>query len=227
MKGLSINKPILFPADTIIEVVGNVGSGRTTICKKIAKISNLNCHLIKTHTTNPFLSKYVKNQERWAFTTDVQFTYERAKQVHQIVRHLKESPLIIDNSFDMHLYVYSKNEYLEGEMNQDEWELLQKIQRELLRETPPITATIFLDVPIDMIMKRIEERAREHELEYSKKYLTQLQDRIAEYRKDLIALKKRKTIATYNRVAKELTFHTSPNPSIKKLFQVFKALSLP
>lgn len=211
---------ILFPINYIIEIVGNVASGKTTTAKRIAHISSFAYMDCDVYSKNPFLPLSVKNPDRWALTNDLQFAYTRSKKIPQLLKKMEEEPMVLDAGFNMGHFVYSKASFREGNMTEDEWHLLSNIHEKLLTHIPPIQATIFLDVPVEALMERIWKRGREHEQSYSRKYVSDLQKHVDAYKQDMIALKQRKIIATYKQLEKELVFHTKADTKIAKLISL-------
>jgi deoxyadenosine/deoxycytidine kinase len=221
MKKIIHNKEItymLFPANFVIEILGNIAAGKTTTSRNIAKISSFAYVDCDVYTKNPFLELAVKGPRRWAFTNELNFSYERARKIPHVLKLIQSEPLVLDSGFDMGHFVYAKNGYVNEDMTDEEWKLLTNLHQKLIIHAPRIDAAIFLDVPIDLLMKRMWERGREHEQHYSRKYIEDTQSRIEEYKNDMIALKKRKVIATYHQLEKKLEFHTKEDKKIEKLF---------
>jgi deoxyguanosine kinase len=201
-----------------MEILGNIAAGKTTTSRHIARISSFAYIDCDIYSKNPFLSLAAKEPKRWAFTNELYFSTQRAKKIPKVLNLSQSEPLVLDSGCDMGHYVYAKARYLAEDMTCDEWELLAHLHQKLLIHAPTIDVAIFLDVPLDTLMQRIWKRGREHEQHYSKKYLEEAQQRIEEYKNDMIALKKRKTIATYHQLERELEFHTKEDKKLKELF---------
>nr|MBP9719605.1 deoxynucleoside kinase [Candidatus Levybacteria bacterium] len=201
-----------------IEILGNIASGKTTTAHRIAHISSFAYMDVDVYKKNPFLCLFATNRRRWAFTNEISFSFERSKKIPQILKQTEAEPIVLDSGFDMGHFVYAKTGFLGGDMTEEEWKLLAAMHEKLLTHAPTINAAIFLDVPIDLLMKRMWKRGREFEQDYSRKYIMDVQAQIDAYKNDCIALKKRKIIATYHQVEKELEFHTAEDSKLKKLF---------
>jgi deoxyadenosine/deoxycytidine kinase len=209
---------MLFPANYNIEILGNVAAGKTTTSRNIAKISSFAYVDCEVYSKNPFLALAAKAPRRWGFTNELNFSYERARKIPYVLKQMQSEALVFDSGFDMGHFVYAKSNYLAGDMTEDEWRFLTNLHQKLITHVPVIHASIFLHIPIDVLMKRMWDRGREHEQHYSKKYVENAQERIEEYKNDIIALKKRKVIATYHQLEKRLEFHTKEDRKIEKLF---------
>lgn len=221
MKKIIHNKEItymLFPANYNIEILGNIAAGKSTLSRSIAKISSFAYVDCEVYSKNPFLPLATKSPKRWAFTTELNFSYERAKKIPHVLKLMQSEALVLDSGFDMGHFVYAKASHLIKDLTDDEWKFLTELHQKLIIHAPQIHASIFIDVPIDILIKRMWDRGRAHEQNYSKKYLEDAQERIEEYKNDMIALKKRRVIATYYQLEKRLEFHTKEDIKIKKLF---------
>lgn len=188
---------IALPKNTIVEVVGNVGTGKTTLSKKLAKKLGAKYIDVDPFVENPFLQLYVKNRKKLAFTTALHFSYSRSELIPKVTTTLP-SPIILDHGFESGLFMYPLSSFQLGEMTEDEWEFLQKIHAKLMEKLPPVTISIFLNLDSKSIMERLKKRGRQHEALYSQKYIEQLQKGLDEYKKLLIKKRLRKSIFSYN-----------------------------
>lgn len=65
-----------------LAVEGNIGAGKTTLCKMLER--DYNCRLIlEQFTDNPFLPFFYENPERYAFPVELFFMTERHKQLQE------------------------------------------------------------------------------------------------------------------------------------------------
>lgn len=178
----------------IIEVIGIVASGKTTLAKTLAKKQTSIYLDIDLFLKNPFLVENTKNPKRWAFTTGLHFSFNRVQQIPLLVQKLKKKSVILDQGFDMGIYVYSKTRFIQGNMSDREWQFLLELHEYFIKDAPPIQTTIVLQISIPEIMRRIKKRGRPHEKLYTRKYLQQLDTNLREYVSDLVESGKRKTI---------------------------------
>jgi deoxyadenosine/deoxycytidine kinase len=98
----------------------------------------------------------------------------------------------------MGIEVYSKTSYLNGEMTDSEWQLLNTLHGQLMTSAPKSQVTIILEIPVKILMKRIKERARDHEQSYSETYVKALNERLIEYRQSLIKLTHTDSLMQFN-----------------------------
>ena len=110
-----------------ITVIGNVGSGKTTLAKILAEKLSAIYIDAEMYTLNPFLPLYVKDHTRWALATELFFTLERAKYLKTELSKNESKTKIIDSGLLMGIEVYAKHHYKAGTMTKEEWVLFKKL----------------------------------------------------------------------------------------------------
>ncbi len=81
MKHTTNTQPWPFPYQ-FIAIEGNIGAGKTTLTRMIAK--DYGCQLVlEQFADNPFLPYFYDNPERHAFTVELFFMTERHKQLQE------------------------------------------------------------------------------------------------------------------------------------------------
>lgn len=207
---------------SIIEIVGNVGSGKTTLSKRMSK--DIKCKYINAdpYLENPFLPLFIKNKSKWSFITGLHFAYYRALEASKSIKFVGKIPLVVDHGFETGLYMYSKNEFLNKQMNKDEWDFL-KVLHDGFMEKANLKPNIIIFIEVDMptIAKRLKERGRAHEQSYSKKYILELQERLNEYKLMLIQNKARETVITVSPQKKQLSVSGKPQSTIVNYLKTY------
>lgn len=193
----------LIPKGKIVEILGIPGSGKTTLATWLSEQTSCKYIDADIFVRNPFLSLNSSDPQRWCFTTGLCFSYERAQQAERLIPLLRQSAVVLDSSFDMGIYVYSKNRYLHQEMTEAEWDLLTQIHTALMSRVPPIDYTVVVDVPVEVILERIKERNRPHEKAYTREFIQDLQLRLMEYKDSLWKEKRRRGIMIFKPLSPE------------------------
>ena len=204
---------VRFSDNTLVEVIGNVASGKTTLAKKLPEYTNLAYADIDLFEENPFMVPSVEDPTRWVFTEEVYFDFLRSKQIPKVLEELKHTPLVLDQGFHMPFYMYTINRYKQKHMTEKEWEFAQKLHSHLLEGAPVASTAVFLDVPVDVLLQRMNARGRkderEHEKLYTREYLTQLEVGLREYVKTYIDANK--MVITYNQHENSFTSYGNPH----------------
>lgn len=162
-----------------ITVIGNVGSGKTTLAKILAeKLSGI---LIDAdpYTLNPFLPLYAENHARWALATELFFTLSRAQKLEVELGKNKSKIKIIDSGLLMGIEVYAKHHRKAGTMTGDEWTLFKKLTKDSINSKliyPDLV--IYCRCDIRTCLERIEARGRKFETHHSRKYLKNLENNL-------------------------------------------------
>ena len=178
----------------IIEVIGIVASGKTTLSKKLATLLQMEYVDIDLYLDNPILTSVSSNRERFSFVTGLHFSYERSKKIQDVQKLMKKRSVILDQGFDMGLYTYSANAFQQKLMTKEEYEFLVTLHKDFMKDSPIIDTTIILDPSIESIFSRIKNRGREHEKQYSAQYIRGLMAEFHKYINVLQSGRSRKTV---------------------------------
>jgi deoxyadenosine/deoxycytidine kinase len=114
--------------NTIVTVVGNVGSGKSTAVPIIAEAIGANILFADNlfQTTNPFRENFLKNINRWAFTTELWMMVERIKLFNQYITENKNKRTVIDSGLLMS-WVYTYGHFVNKIITKEEWQLYETI----------------------------------------------------------------------------------------------------
>ncbi len=175
------------PKGKIITVIGNVGSGKTTLSLKLSKL--LNARLVKADTfylTNPFFPLAVKDRRRWSLTSDLWFLYKRVEMMKKTLSKKNKKYVVIDSGLPMS-WVYSHSRIKSGFCNRQEWELYKIYNNLLTNSLPKTTILIQLKASTDFLLKRIKKRGRDFEIKFfDKNYLNSLANSLMTYKKEIV-----------------------------------------
>lgn len=150
-------------------IEGNIGAGKTTLAKMLAK--DLNAKLIlEQFADNPFLPKFYKNPERYSFPLELSFLAERYTQLNTELRSasLFHSLTIADYYF-MKSLIFAQNT-----LSGDELNLYKQLFSIIYNSLPKPDLYVYLHLPVDRLLKNIKKRGRDFEQDISPDYLNQL-----------------------------------------------------
>lgn len=159
-----------------IAIEGNIGAGKTTLCKMMEKDFGAQL-ILEQFTDNPFLPYFYKNPDRYAFQVELFFMTERHKQLQEFLsqRSLFQEFTISDYFFIKTL-LFAKNNLID-----EEYRLFQRLFNVLNTTFRKPDLLVYLHRPVDDLMKNIENRGRDYEKDIKPEYLLSLQQAYFDY----------------------------------------------
>lgn len=159
-----------------IAIEGNIGAGKTTLCKMLEKDFKANL-VLEQFTDNPFLPYFYKNPERYAFQVELFFMTERHKQLQE---NLSQRSLFKDftvsDYFFLKTLLFAKNNLID-----EEYRLFQRLFNVLNNTFRKPDLLVYLHRPVEDLMKNIHNRGREYEQDIKPEYLLSLQQAYFDY----------------------------------------------
>lgn len=161
-----------------LTIIGNVASGKTTAMPILANA--LNAQMIAAddlfQTSNPFREQYLNDIQRWSFTNELWMTKARASLMDEHAKLGKTDQLTLVDSGLLMSFVYSHSHVLTGKWTSAEWGLYEELFDHFATDFIQQTQVVYLEYSLDTLMKRLQKRAREYELQYyTKAYLAQIE----------------------------------------------------
>jgi len=158
-----------------IVIEGPIGCGKTTLARKLADRypSNL---LLENAAANPFLPKFYQDADRYALPTQLFFLFQRTEQIRELSqRDLFGGATIAD------FFLEKDPLFARLNLNDEEFALYRQIyQHQQLQTTAP-DLVIYLQTPVDALLKRVEQRNIQYEQSISREYLAQLAEIYGEF----------------------------------------------
>ena len=157
-----------------VAIAGNIGAGKTTLTKLLAKHYSWEAHL-EDVVDNPYLDDFYNQMERWSFNLQVYFLNSRFRQVLQIRQSGKS--VIQDRTIYEDAHIFAPNLHAMGLMTNRDFENYSSLFQlmESLVQGPDIL--IFLRSTIPNLVKQIHKRGRDYENSISIDYLSRLNER--------------------------------------------------
>lgn len=152
-------------------IEGNIGSGKTTLAKKLAQ--DLNAKLIlEQFADNPFLPKFYKDQERYSFPLELSFLADRYNQIKKEVLNLDLfHPLLIADYYFAKTAIFAQNT-----LKPDEYHLFRQIFNMVSETIPKPDLYVFLHADTSKLLKNIKKRGRDYEQDISADYLEKIRE---------------------------------------------------
>ena len=150
-----------------IAIEGPIGVGKTTLARRLAESLGYPL-LLEPSTENPFLDRFYREGHRHALPTQLFFLLHRAQQIDQVRDDLLGSVLIAD-------FLIEKDKlFAELNLDQNEFELYQRIHQALDLKPPSPDLVVYLQAPVSVLLRRIRRRGIGFEQQMDSNYLTAL-----------------------------------------------------
>ena len=152
-----------------IVIEGNIGSGKTTLSKKLAERWNSRL-MLEEFKDNPFLPKFYENPKQHGFALELSFLAERYHQKRDELNKtdLFKPGIVCDYSFAKSL-VFSRIN-----LDEDEFELYNNLFHIIHGRLPKPDLLVFLYCSAEKSLKQIKKRGRDYEQEITSEYLDQI-----------------------------------------------------
>lgn len=171
----------------MITVVGNIGSGKTTVSPIIAKMLKAK-HVDADNlfqTIDPFRELYLNDVKRWALANELWLTLERVVLVKKYLRANKDKLLVVDSGLLMS-WAYTHGHFLAGTMTKEEWQLYRRLFDKIAINLFASSLVVALDCSVPTLIKRIKKRGRGFELKYyNPTYLKQIDNGLVKLKEKL------------------------------------------
>jgi len=161
-----------------LTIEGNIGSGKTSLAKKIA--SDFNGKLIlEEFADNPFLPKFYKDSKPNAFPLELFFMAERFNQLSG-----EKSEIDLFSKFTVSDYSFFKSKlFAQNNLEQDELNLFNRLYNIMFSTVKKPDLLIYLHADIERLQENIKIRGREYEENISNNYLKEIEKKYFDYLK--------------------------------------------
>ena len=171
-----VNKWLKNPKNTyslgdlnFIAIEGNIGAGKTSLAKKISKDFNAKL-ILERFADNPFLPKFYKEPERYAFTLEMSFLADRYQQISDDLSQLDLFKDFMVSDYDVHKsLIFSKIT-----LPEDEFRLYRKLFYQVYKDIARPDLYVYLYQNTERLQENIKKRGRKYEKEIQDEYLEKI-----------------------------------------------------
>jgi len=157
-----------------IAVAGNIGAGKTTLTKLLAKHYKWEAHF-EDVVDNPYLDDFYNQMERWSFNLQIYFLNHRYRQILKIRESGKN--VIQDRTIYEDAYIFAPNLHAMGLMANRDFKNYSSLFELMESLVQPPDLMIYLRSSIPNLVSQIHKRGREYENTISIEYLSRLNER--------------------------------------------------
>ena len=161
-----------------IAIAGNIGAGKTTLTKMLAKYYGWEPRF-ESVSFNPYLEDYYSDIQRWAFCLETYFLKERFKDM-MVVQQASHT-IVQDRSIFEGVYVFVRNNYERGDLSQRDFETFMELFDLMMSMVNPPDLLIYLKSSIPNLVAQIQKRGREYEQAMQIDYLKDLNDKYEDF----------------------------------------------
>ena len=151
-----------------IVVEGPIGVGKTTLATRLAE-SFASDVLLEGADENPFLERFYQDPKGAALQTQLFFLFQRARQMSELKQSDMFRPVRVAD------FIMEKDRlFAELTLDKDEFNLYEQVDQHVTIDSPTPDLVIYLQAPVDVLIKRVSKRARFYEKGMNSAYLERI-----------------------------------------------------
>ncbi len=157
----------------LIVVEGPIGVGKTTLAQRLAR--DLQAHpLLESAEENPFLERFYTYPRQYALHTQLHFLMSRLDAI-QAIQQAGPASWVTD-------FLLEKDRlFAENALDEQEFELYQRVWDRTALQRPTPDLVVYLQAPVEVLLKRLIHRGRSFERGINPAYLEQLNGAYARF----------------------------------------------
>ena len=156
-------------------VEGPIGVGKTSLARRLAQAFGSDLLLEQTEE-NPFLERFYRAGPSAALPTQLFFLFQRARQVEELRQDDMVSPVRVAD------FLLEKDRlFAELNLDREELSLYEQIYERLQVDAPKPDLVVYLQAPVDVLMRRIARRGLDYERYIEPAYLERLTEAYARF----------------------------------------------
>lgn len=161
-----------------IAVAGNIGSGKSTLTRLLAKHYGWEARY-EAVEHNPYLEDYYRDIHRWSFNLEVYFLKERFRDLIDISK--SEKTIIQDRTIYEGVYVFMQNNRAMGHLTERDFETYMELFEQMMTVVRQPDLMIYLKASVPHLVGNIQKRGREYEQSIKLEYLENLNQRYDDF----------------------------------------------
>lgn len=151
-----------------LAVEGPIGIGKTVLAERLA--ATLNSELmLENALANPFLPKFYEDPENSALPTQLHFLFQRLKMIENLRQTDMFRPAQISD-----FLIQKDLLFAEVTLSDAEFDLYTQVYKRLVLDVPVPDLVIYLQAPVEVLIKRIYDRGIAYEKRIDSDYLAKV-----------------------------------------------------
>lgn len=152
-----------------IAIEGNIGAGKTSLSTQISHDYNAKL-ILERFADNPFLPKFYKEPQRYAFTLEMSFLADRYQQISDDLSQLDLFKDFIVSDYD----VFKSLIFSKITLPDDEFKLYRKLFYLMYKDIAKPDLYVYLYQNTNRLKENIKKRGRSYEQEIEPAYLEKI-----------------------------------------------------
>ncbi len=157
-----------------VAVAGNIGSGKTTLTRLLAKHYGWDTHFEDVEH-NPYLNDFYEDMQRWSFNLQIYYLNSRFTQIQEIKETDKN--VIQDRTIYEDAFIFAPNLHSMGLMTTRDFENYFSLFNLMDSFVSSPDLLIYLRAGVPTLVNQIQQRGREYEESIRLDYLKRLNER--------------------------------------------------
>jgi deoxyguanosine kinase len=155
---------------------GNIGAGKTTLAHRISEDFNAKT-VLERFADNPFLPKFYKDQNRYAFPLEMSFLADRYQQLSDDLAQfdLFKDFIVAD------YHIFKSLIFAKITLAEDEYRLYRNLFDIIYKEMPKPDLYVYLYQNSDRLLQNIKKRGRAYEQNIEADYLDKINNGYLDY----------------------------------------------
>ena len=157
-----------------IAIAGNIGSGKTTLTKLLAKHYDWDPQF-EAMDDNPYITDFYDDMQRWSFNLQIYFLHTRF--ISLIREKSNPKTIVQDRTIYDDAYIFAPNLHAMGLMSTRDFDTYQALFSNIKSSIDAPDLLVYLRSSIGNIVGQIQKRGREYEDSIRLDYLKRLNER--------------------------------------------------
>lgn len=161
-----------------IAIAGNIGAGKTTLTKMLARYYGWEPRF-ESVSFNPYLEDYYTDINRWAFCLETYFLKERFKDMLAVQQ--AAHTIVQDRSIFEGVHVFVRNNYERGDLSERDYTTYMELFELMKLKMKRPDLMIYLRKSVPALITQIQKRGRDYEQTMQLDYLKGLNDKYEDF----------------------------------------------
>jgi len=154
-----------------LAIEGNIGAGKTSLATKISEDFNARL-ILERFADNPFLPKFYKEPNRYAFTLEMSFLADRYQQINEDLAQFDLFKDFVVSDYD----IFKSLIFSKVTLAEDEFLLYRKLFYLMYKDIAKPDLYIYLYQDTDRLKENIANRGRDYEQDIQAEYLEKINE---------------------------------------------------